>query len=61
MPIKNALWVALIISAIVLFFVGIYKAKLTVGKPLKSGIQMAIIGMTAALAGYAIGKLFGAN
>lgn len=61
MPIKNALWVAMGISAIVLFFVGIFKAKLTVGKPLKSGLQMAIIGMTAALAGYVIGKLFGAN
>ncbi len=59
-PIKTALWISLAISVVVLFLVGIYKAKLTVGKPVKSGFQMAIIGMSAALAGYFIGKLFGA-
>ncbi len=61
LPIHTALWVSLIISTIVLFFVGVYKAKLTVGKPMKTGFQMAIIGMSAALAGYFIGKLFGAS
>lgn len=61
MPIKSALWISLIVSAIVLFFVGLYKAKMTVGKPFKSGLQMAIIGMGAALAGYLIGHLFGAQ
>jgi len=60
LPIKNALWVSLGVSVIVLFLVGLYKAKMTVGKPVKSGIQMVIIGMSAALAGYFIGKLFGA-
>ena len=59
-PMKTALWISLGISVIVLFLVGVYKAKLTVGKPVKSGFQMAIIGMTAALAGYFIGRLFGA-
>lgn len=59
-PIKTALWISLGVSVIVLFLVGIYKAKVTVGKPFKSGIQMVIIGMSAALAGYFIGKLFGA-
>lgn len=61
LPIQSALVVTLIISAVVLFIVGFYKAKLTVGQPAKSGIQMAIIGMTAAIAGYLIGKAFGAN
>ncbi|MCX6808309.1 MAG: VIT1/CCC1 transporter family protein [Candidatus Berkelbacteria bacterium] len=61
LPIKTALWPSLAISAIILFLVGVYKAKMTVGKPAKSGIQMAIIGMTAALAGYLIGKLFGGH
>jgi len=59
MPIQNAIWLALAISAIVLFFVGLYKAKMTIGKPFKSGLQMVIIGMGAALAGYLIGRLFG--
>jgi VIT1/CCC1 family predicted Fe2+/Mn2+ transporter len=59
LPIKTAMIVALIISTIVLFFVGVYKAKTTVGKPLRSGIELAVIGMLAALAGYGIGILFG--
>jgi len=61
LPMKTALIVTLIVSVIVLFLVGIYKAQLTVGKPFKSGLQMVIIGMSAALAGYFIGKLFGAK
>ena len=61
LPIKTALIYSLIVSAVALFFVGIYKAKATVGKPVKTGIQMMIIGMAAALAGYLIGKLFGAQ
>lgn len=61
LPMKTALVVTLIISAIALFLVGVYKAKATVGKPVKSGFQMAVIGMTAAIAGYLIGKLFGAQ
>ena len=46
---------------IALFFVGFYKAKVTVGNTSKSGFQMIIIGMGAALAGYLIGLLFGAQ
>ncbi|MCX6795470.1 MAG: VIT1/CCC1 transporter family protein [Candidatus Falkowbacteria bacterium] len=59
LPIKTAVISSLIISAIVLLFVGIYKAKTTVGNPLKTGLQMVLIGMGAALAGYFIGHLFG--
>ena len=58
LPVKTALYVTLAISVVVLFFIGLYKAKVTIGKPLKSGIQMIAIGMGAALAGYLIGKLF---
>jgi VIT1/CCC1 family predicted Fe2+/Mn2+ transporter len=57
-PIATALWYSLGLSVIVLFFVGMYKAKVTIGSPLKSAIQMAVIGMGAALAGYLIGKIF---
>jgi len=59
LPMKTALIVTLVISTVALFIVGMYKAKMTVGNFYKSGIQMAIIGMSAAFAGYLIGKLFG--
>lgn len=51
--------VSLILSTIVLFAVGVYKAKITVGNWLKSGIEMAGVGMLAALVGYLVGKLLG--
>lgn len=59
LPIKPAVICALIVSSFVLFFIGIYKAKTTVGNPFKTGIQMVLIGMGAALAGYYIGHFFG--
>lgn len=61
LPIAAATWTSIIISTIVLFFVGMYKAKITIGNPIKSGIEMAVIGMLAAFAGYAIGSLLGVN
>ena len=61
LPIDSAIKATLVISTIVLFFVGAYKAKTTVGNPIKSGVEMAAIGMLAALAGYAIGTLLGAR
>jgi len=54
-----AIIVSLGASALALFLVGMYKARITVGKPGRSGLQMAVIGMVSALAGYAIGTLFG--
>jgi VIT1/CCC1 family predicted Fe2+/Mn2+ transporter len=38
--------------------VGALKARLTIGSPFRSGLQMAVIGIMSALAGYAIGLLF---
>ena len=57
-PIDVALILGLISTAIVLYVVGFVKARLTVGVPSKSGLQMLVIGMTAALVGYGIGLLF---
>lgn len=59
LPIKSAVIFSLIVSSLVLFLIGIYKAKSTVGSPFKTGIQMVLIGMGAALAGYYIGHFFG--
>ena len=54
-----AIFVSLGVSALALFTVGVYKARITVGRPGRSGLQMAVIGLASALAGYAIGSLFG--
>lgn len=56
---QGTLW-SVIISVIVLFIVGSIKAKLTIGSWIKSGIEMAVIGIGAAFIGYAIGALIGA-
>jgi len=49
--------VSLIVSAITLFGIGWWKAKTTVGRPIRSGTQMLIIGITSALAGFGIAWL----
>jgi len=36
----------------------VYKARVTVGKPFRSGLQMAVIGTVSALAGYVVGLIF---
>ncbi|MHB1864892.1 MAG: VIT1/CCC1 transporter family protein [Candidatus Saccharimonadales bacterium] len=58
LPVHIALISSLIMSVIILAAVGVYKAKSTLGNPVKSSIQMVIIGMGAAIAGYLIGLLF---
>ena len=60
MGVHDAIIASLLISVSVLFASGIAKAKLTVGKLLQSGIEMAVIGMGAALIGYGIGILMNA-
>ncbi|HEY5539353.1 MAG TPA: VIT1/CCC1 transporter family protein [Thermoplasmata archaeon] len=50
--------ISLVVSAIALFLIGWYKAKMTIGRPARSGIQMAIIGITSALAGFVVGFVF---
>ena len=52
--------VALVLSALALFAVGYFKARITVGVPARGGLQMMVIGIASALAGYFIGSLFGA-
>ena len=58
LPVHAALIVSLILAVIVLAAIGIYKANMTLGKPIKSAIQMVVIGMGAAVAGYLIGLIF---
>jgi len=58
LPVKTGMWTSILVAALVLFFVGAYKARTTVGHPGKSGLEMAIIGTVSALVGYAVGALF---
>ena len=60
-PTGTAALVAAVVSAAVLFGVGVYKALTLVGRWWASGLQMLVIGMVSALAGYAIGVLLGAR
>ncbi len=53
-----SIWISVVIAALTLFVVGVYKARVTVGKPFRSGLQMAVIGTISALAGYVVGLIF---
>jgi vacuolar iron transporter family protein len=52
---------ALLVSAVALFLIGWYGARLTVGSPGRSGVQLLVIGILAGLAGFAIGLALGAG
>jgi predicted membrane protein (TIGR00267 family) len=57
LPVGLSMWVSVVVTALVLFSVGVYKARMTVGHPGKSGLEMAIIGTLSALVGFAVGAL----
>ena len=59
MPINAAIIGSIIFSLIVLFVVGVQKARITTGNIIRSGLEIAIIGIASALAGYAIGLALG--
>lgn len=57
LPVTTSMWVSVVMTALVLFAVGAYKARITVGHPAKSGLEMAVIGTLSALVGYVVGAL----
>ncbi len=57
LPVTTSMWLAVLMTALMLFVIGVYKARVTVGRPLKSGFEMAAIGTVSALAGYLVGFL----
>ncbi len=57
LSVSAGMWVSALATALALFAIGAYKAQITVGKPLRSGLEMTLIGMVSALAGYAVGAL----
>lgn len=54
-PVAVGIPVSIGLSALVLFMVGAYKARVTIGRPGRSGLEMAAIGTVSALVGYAVG------
>lgn len=58
LPVSMGMLVSVTITALVLFAVGVYKARVTVGKPFKSGMEMALIGTLSAMVGFAVGVIF---
>ncbi len=58
LSVHPALIGSLVLSVVILAAVGVYKAISTLGNPIKSALQMVLIGIGAAIAGYLIGLLF---
>jgi VIT1/CCC1 family predicted Fe2+/Mn2+ transporter len=58
LPVIPSMILSVVLTAGVLFGVGVYKARVMVGHPVKSGLELAMIGTLSALAGYAIGMIF---
>ena len=56
-----ALILAIALSALALFAVGVYSAVTLVGDWRTSGIKMVVIGLGAAAIGFAVGRLFNAG
>ena len=59
LPRTAALVLAIALSAVVLFGVGVYSSLTLVGDWRKSGLKMVAIGLGAAAIGFAVGRLFG--
>ena len=59
LPIGSAIAGSLVLSVIILFATGLVKGKVTTGHTIRSGVEMAIIGMAAAIVGYIIGAALG--
>jgi vacuolar iron transporter family protein len=57
LPVTTSMWTSVLLTAAVLFGVGAYKARVMVGHPGKSGLEMAVIGTLSAMVGYAVGVI----
>jgi VIT1/CCC1 family predicted Fe2+/Mn2+ transporter len=59
--VKTAAVLSLAVSALALFVAGAIEGKFTVGHWAKKGLQLAVIGMVAALIGFVVGKVLGVS
>lgn len=55
LPVGASMLASVLLAALVLFIFGAYKARVTVGNPGKSGLELALIGTVSALVGYLVG------
>jgi predicted membrane protein (TIGR00267 family) len=55
LPVGASMVTSVLLAALVLFIFGGYKARMTVGHPGKSGLELALIGTVSALVGYLVG------
>jgi predicted membrane protein (TIGR00267 family) len=53
----RAVWIAILLSVLFLFGAGVAKTRLTKTKPIRSGLEMTILGVVACLIGYGLGWL----
>jgi VIT1/CCC1 family predicted Fe2+/Mn2+ transporter len=56
-PMSIAPWIALVAAAVVLGIAGAERARLTGGSPSRAGVEMVLIGLASAFAGYLIGQV----
>jgi len=54
-PVNLGMLLAILVSAVALFAVGAVKASRTVGRPVKSGFELMMIGIVSAMVGWAVG------
>ncbi len=59
LDVAPAMMGAVLVSLASLFAVGAYKAKKTVGSPLREGLELMVVGGLAAAAGYGVGAVLG--
>lgn len=60
LPVEMGIYGAITISLAALFFAGAIRARVTIGTWWRSGLELASIGVSAALAGFVIGIVLGA-
>jgi predicted membrane protein (TIGR00267 family) len=53
----DAIWIAMILSVLFLFLVGVAKTRLTKTHPLRSGVETTVLGIMASGIGYLLGWL----
>jgi len=59
LPVKISVIATIILSCVVLFFAGAFKAKVTIGDWRWAGLEMVFVGISAAVVGYVIGYVLG--
>jgi vacuolar iron transporter family protein len=57
LPARAAAIASLVLGALLLWGLGAFKARVTTGRPLRSGLSLAVIGVLSAVGGYAVGAL----